>query len=278
MVRRSLLFSPGDRAELLQKAPSSGADTLIFDLEDAVAPSQKESARATVRDVLADPSFNPEAEIVVRINEEIKGQNDIAALEDAAPDAVMVPKVSNSEDLSYVEDILQEHNVDCTVFALVESAKGVLNAPEIASAPVTSAVALGAEDLAVDLGASRSADGTEILYARERIVLAASAAGIDAIDTPYTTLRDNDGLRADAKFARDIGFDGKLAIHPKQVSRINEAFTPNEDRVMWARRVVEAWESAEQSGRGVVEVDGEMIDAPLLEQAQEILRRTNVDD
>ena len=151
--------------------------------------------------------------------------------------------------------------------------RGVLAAEAIAAADATDALAFGAEDLAADVGATRTDEGTEVLYAREHVVLAASAAGVDAIDTVYTDFSDEAGLREDAAFARRLGYDGKLAIHPAQVGPITEAFTPDPEDVEWAESVLDARDEAEREGRAVFQVDGEMIDAPLIAQAERILDR-----
>ncbi|MFC6725867.1 HpcH/HpaI aldolase/citrate lyase family protein, partial [Halobium palmae] len=134
------------------------------------------------------------------------------------------------------------------------------------------------EDLAADVGATRTEEGTEMLYAREHVVLAASAAGVDAVDTVFTDFDDDEGLRAETEFALTLGYDGKLAIHPSQIDVINEAFTPDPERVEWAEKVLAARDEADAAARGVFQVDGEMIDAPLVAQAERILERTGSDD
>ncbi|MFB6165427.1 MAG: CoA ester lyase [Haloarculaceae archaeon] len=274
MVRRSLLFSPGDRPELMRKAPATGADVIVFDLEDAVAPARKAEAREAIADVLADPTFDPDCEVCVRVNPTgIAADDDLGAVLAAgvAPDSVMLPKVSGADDVDALSAILDERGADLPILALVESAAGVLHAEAVASADATDAVAFGAEDLAADLGATRTDEGTEVLHAREHVVLAASAAGVDALDTVYTDFDDGDGLAAEARFARELGYDGKLAIHPSQVEIINDAYTPDPERVAWAKRVLAARDEAEAADRGVFQVDGEMIDAPLIAQAERVL-------
>jgi citrate lyase subunit beta/citryl-CoA lyase len=275
MPRRSVLFSPGDRPELLRKAPRSGADTVVFDLEDAVAPEGKPAAREAVAEVLADPGFDPDCEVTVRVNAGDLAETDLDAILGAETrlDAVVVPKVAAAGDVARVADYLAEAGRSLPVVALIESAAGVLHAEAVANAEATDALVFGAEDLAADLGATRTTEGTEVLYAREHVVLAASAAGIDAIDTLYTDFEDSEGLTEDTAFGLDLGYDGKLAIHPAQVPVINDAFTPDPERVRWARRVLSARAEAEQAGRGVFRVDGEMIDAPLIAQAETIRDR-----
>ncbi|OTF01453.1 MULTISPECIES: CoA ester lyase [unclassified Halorubrum] len=281
MPRRSLLFSPGDSPELMRKAPGTGADVICFDLEDAVAPGRKDEARAAVREVLADPAFDPDAEVCVRLTAEspaadldgVIGTDRGGGGDAVTLDAVMLPKVEGAGRVERVAELCAERGRDPAVFALVETAAGVLAAEAIAAAEATDAVAFGAEDLAADVGATRTDEGTEVLYAREHVVLAASAAGVDALDTVYTDFSDESGLREDAAFARRLGYDGKLAIHPAQVGPITEAFTPDPDDVEWAAAVLDARDEAEGEGRAVFQVDGEMIDAPLIAQAERILDR-----
>jgi citrate lyase subunit beta/citryl-CoA lyase len=283
----------------MRKAPDAGADVICFDLEDAVAPDRKAAAREHVRSVLADPSFDPDAEVCVRLTTETAAV-DLDALTgataangeagadddhepsdgDAPPgdgdlrlDAVMLPKVASAERVEHVADLCAARGIDPAVFALVETADGVISARSIAGADPTDAVVFGAEDLAADLGATRPAAGTEVLYAREHVVLAASAADVDAIDTVYTDFSDTDGLREDTEFALTLGYDGKLAIHPAQVDPINEAFTPDSEEIEWAEAVLDARDEAERAGRAVFQVDGEMIDAPLIAQAERIAAR-----
>jgi len=280
MARRTVLFSPGDQPELLRKAPRSGADVVVFDLEDAVAPARKEAAREAVRDAAID--VDPSCELCVRINPVRNGgRTDVRAVladERTGVDSVMLPKVQSPTDVGTLANVLAEHDCALPVLALLETASGVLEAQAIASAEPTDAVLLGAEDLAADVGATRTDEGVEILHARQQVVLAASHAGVDAIDTLYTDYEDTEGLREDTAFGRDLGFDGKMAIHPAQVPVINDAFTPDEETIQWARTVVDARDEAEDEDRGVFAVEGEMIDAPLIRQAEEVLRRARAAD
>ena len=282
MPRRSVLFSPGDRAELLRRAPTTGADTVVFDLEDAVAPDRKAEAGATVRDALAD--LDADCEVCVRVRPPGRGAADDldAVLADdaarAALDGLVCPKAETAADVTDLAALAAERGVDPPVLALVETAAGVLHAEGVAAAEPTDALVFGAEDLAADVGATRTEEGTEVLHAREHVVLAAAAAGIDAVDTLYTDFEDESGLRADAAFARELGYDGKLAIHPAQVGPINEAFTPDAETVEWAERVLAARDEAEAAGRGVFAVDGEMVDAPLVAQAERVIERARPDD
>ncbi|MDQ2051437.1 CoA ester lyase [Natronolimnohabitans sp. A-GB9] len=285
MARRSVLFTPGDRPEMLRKAPSAGADVIVFDLEDAIAPQRKEEARETVREVLSDPDFDPDCEVCLRVNadesmllDDLETVLEPPAMEPNSGfrlDSVMLPKVGSAADVRDLADELAMFDASLPVFALIESAAGVLAAPAIADARATDALVFGAEDLSADLGATRTEEGTEVLYARERVVTAAAAADCTAIDTLVTDFEDEKRLREDTEFAIQLGYDGKLAIHPAQVDPINEVFTPNESEREWADRVLEAKREADAEGRGVFEVDGEMIDAPLIAQAERIRERAS---
>ncbi|MFB6124965.1 MAG: CoA ester lyase [Halanaeroarchaeum sp.] len=275
MARRSLLFTPGDRPEMLRKAPRSDADVLAFDLEDAVVPEAKADARAAVGEVLADPAFEPDAEVCVRVNPDGRdADEDLDVIADAGgvPDVVMLPKAERADQVATLGRMLAEHDFPVRVLPLVETAAGVLHAEAIAAADPTVAIAFGAEDLAADVGASRTAEGTEVLHAREHVVLAAAAADVEAIDTVFTDFGDEDGLREATRFGIQLGYDGKMAIHPNQVDPINDAFTPDPADVDWAERVVAAREDA---ASGVFVVDDEMIDAPLIAQAERILARAD---
>jgi len=276
MVRRSVLFSPGDEPELMRKAPAAGADTIVFDLEDAVAPGRKAAAREAVSGVLTDPEFDPDCEVCVRLNPDPEtAREDVAGITGGDPrlDAVMVPKAESAEDVELPAGMLGKRGHDVPVIAVCESAQGILSAEAIAKAPPVAAIAFGAEDLSADVGATPTDDGDEVSHARQHVVLAAGAAGVDAIDTVFTDIGATDRLAEVTAVARRLGYDGKMAIHPAQVGPINRAFTPDEEDVEWAERVLEAAEEAEAAGRGVFRVDDEMVDAPLIARAETIMAR-----
>ncbi len=273
---------------MLRKAMAGEADVVVFDLEDAVAPDAKDEAREAVSEVLDETDDEDDVpEIWVRINplaptrraggkdDEIDGRDDLRALagDENEPSCFVVPKAGDASAVRRVAYALDEAGSGAGVVPIVETAEGVVNAFEIASASRVSAVVFGAEDLSADVGATRTDDGTEVLYARQKVVTAASAAGVDALDTLWTDFTDEEGLRRDAETTVRFGYDGKLAIHPAQVGPINDAFTPSEESVDWARKVMEAESEAEEEGKGVYEVDGEMVDAPLVEQARTVLER-----
>jgi citrate lyase subunit beta/citryl-CoA lyase len=277
MARRSVLFTPGDQPEMLRKATETDADVVVFDLEDAVAPARKDEAREAVNDVLT-ADFDPDCEVCVRVTADHAADLDTVLRGEPHLDSLMCPKVEDSEDVRALADSLDEHGYDCPVFALVETAAGILHAEKIAAADATTALCFGAEDLAADIGANRTNEGTEVLHAREHAVLAASAAGIDAIDTLVTDIEDTERLREDTEFAADLGYDGKMAIHPAQVGVINDAYTPSDECIEWAERVLDATEKADAENRGVFRVDGEMVDAPLITQAERVLDRAQAAD
>lgn len=269
-TRRSLLFTPGDRGDRMRKAPEFGADIVCFDLEDGVAPGRKAEARQTVHGVLSDPSFDPDAEVCVRLTPDAATDLDIVADGDVRLDAVQVPKVESATDVEAVATLLDEAGHPIPVFALIETARGVLAADDIAAAEPTAMLCFGAEDLTADLGAEAGPDRAEVAYARQRTLLAARAAGAMALDTPYVDYEDEVGLRGDAADAVALGYDGKAAIHPAQVEPIHETFAPDPERVAWAETVLAARDEAEG---GVATVDGEMVDAPVFARAERVLAR-----
>lgn len=275
MARRSVLFSPGDEPALLRKAPETGADVVVFDLEDAVRPADKTDARETVRTVLSD--LDAQCEVCVRVNPVGLGaEADLTEVLEAVyetVDTVVLPKVSGVDDVTSFHRLLEDRGLELPILAVIEAASGVLDARPVAATDHVDGLVFGAEDLAADIGATRTKEGTEIAHARQHVVLAATAAGVDAIDTLYTAYRDTDGLAADAARAVQLGFDGKLAIHPDQVPVINDAFRPDEAEIEWAKRVLEAEAAAEEGG--VFAVDDEMIDEPLLRQARTVLERAD---
>ena len=273
MATRSLLFTPGDELEMMRKSMGMDADVIIFDLEDAVSQANKEIARETVPTAL-EGSDGSEPDVWVRINPlEVGGDDDIAALADAdaTPDSVLVPMIERVEQLDAVADQFEETGLEAGVVALVETATGLTAVEDLAAHPSVSGVVFGAEDFTADMGIIELEDKRYLDYARSRIAVAGSSADVVAIDTVYTDLGNTEGLRADARTALNFGFDGKAAIHPSQIEVINEVFTPSEEKIEWAEGVLEARDAA--GDKGVFEYEGEMIDAPVLSRAEEILRR-----
>ena len=255
----ALLFCPADRPDRYQKAVDA-ADVVVLDLEDAVPVAGK----AAAREALVTTPMDPER-VIVRLNSVTSAEHaaDLEALRATAYRRVMLPKTENAQQLATIADL--------HVVALCETPLGVLNAPEIAAAPNTIALMWGAEDLIAAIGGrtSRFPNGhyrDVALHARSSVLLAAAAYGKPAIDSVYVAIDDLDGLRAEAEDAAACGFTLKACIHPRQVPVVRQAFQPDEAQVRWARRVLEA-----ASDGGVKSVDGQMIDAPLVRQAEAVL-------
>jgi citrate lyase subunit beta / citryl-CoA lyase len=267
---RSLLFAPGSRPERFAKAIASGADGVIFDLEDGVHPAKKAEARTAIAQFFsASPSTT--CLRLVRIN--AFGSPWIEADLEAvsrmpAIDGIVLPK---AETPAQVEEV--SRNVPSrTVVPLLETARAMFGALAIASADArVIALLFGAEDFTAQLGVRRTVNGDEILFARSQLVLAAAAIGADAVDTVSTNISDRDLLEQDALRARALGFHGKLAIHPGQIDTINKIFSPSQTEIDAARRVVEAFEAASNVGEGVVRLKEQMIDAPVVARARRVL-------
>lgn len=279
-IRRSLLFVPGNSPAMLLNAGVFGADSIIFDLEDAVAPNEKDAARILVRNAFRTLEYD-QFEKIIRVNSRHSPffTEDLQMLIPTLPDAILLPKVEDKQDIIDTETLMEalerENNLPLggiKIIPLIETALGVENAFSIArSSKRISALFLGAEDLTADLGVKRTKKGKEILYSRGRIVIAARAAGITAIDTPFTDVDDEKGLIKDAKFAKKLGFTAKATISPRHVTTINRIFSPTEEEVLYAERVMAVIKKAEKEGKGVVALDGKMIDAPIVARAQRVL-------
>lgn len=287
---RSLLFVPGNRADMLSKAVRNSPGAFIPDLEDSVPNSEKASARATVAAAIPQLAATGSA-VIPRVNSLPTGltADDIAAVLTPDVTAISIGKIATAADISEIDALLSAAERD---LGLPEGSAGILPWIESASAivnlsPICNAsrrvrwIAFGAEDFSADMGISRSVDTDEsegpygepgLLYARSAVTVAARAAGVQALDTPFVKFRDVDGLRADCSLARRLGFTGKMAIHPAQIEVIEEAFRPTHREVERARRVIEASDEAEQLGRGSLSLDGEMVDAPVVARARNILR------
>jgi citrate lyase subunit beta/citryl-CoA lyase len=275
-----LLFLPGNNPNLLINGGGLGADGIIFDLEDAVAPDDKDAARILVRHTLTSLKF-PHCEIIIRINalDSPYWEKDLEALIPLGPDMILPTKVSGPEYIhtviAKIEEIEKKAGLSKQVrlLPLIETALGLENAFSIASADKrVAAMLLGAEDLTADLQAPRTREGAEIAYARGRIVCAARAAGVDVLDTPFTDVNDMEGLRLDAQLARALGFSGKAVISPRHVDAVNEAFSPSEKEIAYAHRVFEAIKSAKEQGKGAISLEGKMIDAPIVGRARRVLQ------
>ena len=279
-MRRSMLFLPGNTPNMLINGSRLGSDALIFDLEDAVSPAEKDSARVLVRNTLRYMDLGS-CEIIVRINsiDTDYWKKDIDAILPYSPALILLPKVNCAQvaliAVEYMTEVEQKLGLEqgkVKLMPLIETALGVENAFSIATATKrVAALFLGAEDLTADLRCKRTKGGAEINYARTRLVMAARAANIDVYDTPFTDVNDDEGIRVDAEYAKALGFTGKASISPRHVDVINEVFSPSERDIAYAYEVMEAIRIAKEQGRGVISLHNKMIDAPIVARAQQTI-------
>ncbi len=279
-LRRSMLFVPGNAPSMLRDAHIYGPDSVMFDLEDAVSPREKDAARHLVFRALRDYDYAG-VERIVRINglDTPHGLEDIAAVVAGGVDAVRLPKTDSPQDIIAVERAVEAAEKrfgrpagSVKLIAAIESARGILSVREIATASARLiAIAIGAEDFVTDMHTTRSPDGIELLAARSMIVLAARAAGIMAIDTVFTGVDDPEGFLREVRLAKQLGFDGKSVIHPSQIALAHSVYTPTAEEIAKARRVMAAAADAEAKGSGVISLDGKMIDKPIVERAVRVL-------
>lgn len=274
-LRRSRIYLPGNRPRMIQKGPVLGADAVILDLEDSVSPEQKDSARILVNRAIRMIDFG-NSEVMVRINPiNHGGLVDLAAILPAVPDAVVVPKCEGKSDVLAVENAIKEAGCakPISILPMIETARGILNAYEVASAsPMVDAITFGGEDFTQDIGATRTKGGKEIFWGRSMVVIAAKAAGVQALDTVFSDLSDEEGLRRDTIEIREMGFDGRAAVHPSQIETIHECFAPTDKEMAYAVNVIAAAEKAKDEGRGVAVVNGKMIDKPIIQRAEKLIR------
>ena len=267
---RSFLFAPGSNSNVMQKALKAGADAVIFDLEDAVAVTEKVKARDLVFEEIRKGPF--ECKRYVRINAwgTSWAREDLLAAVEGGIDGVMMPKAENSDDVNAVAAMIP---ADVDFIPLVETARGILNAFEIASSNAKiSRLAFGAVDFTLDVGATYSKTGLELLYARSCLVIASRAADLyPPIDTVYPDLTDLNGLESELSQIKTIGMFGKLAIHPKQLNLIHHTFTPTESEVEIAQKITSAFEESEKIGCASMRVDGKFVDYPVFLKAQQII-------
>ena len=281
-VRRSLLFMPGDSLRKIEKATHLPTDSIIMDLEDGVALSRKAEARSAVVEAMRTLDFGGR-ERLVRINPIGSGLEtaDLEAVVAGQPDGLVLPKVESAAQVQRISQALtaaeQAHAWApgaVRLLVIVETALGVMNVREIAAADArVDALMFGAEDLAGDIGATRTAEGWEIFYARSAVVTAAAAYRRQAIDTVFVDLADVEGLRRESERAMQMGYTGKMAIHPRQVEVINAAFTPTAEAVAQAQRLIEAYVQQQAAGAGAFAYEGKMVDMPLIRAAEHVLAR-----
>ncbi|HEX6513083.1 MAG TPA: CoA ester lyase [Chloroflexota bacterium] len=279
---RSLMFVPGHRERMIQKALASEADVLFLDIEDGVPPAEKDLARETIagslRAVAENPPQGRHPLRFVRINAigHERMHADLSTVLGPGLEGFCLPKVETADQVRQVDELLARHDPQGSVryIASIESALGLINAPRIAAAsPRMAALMFGAEDFSKDLGLPtlRVAEASELLYARSAIVMAATAAHILSVDGVWPDIHDPDGLLKDAVQGRRLGFTGKSLIHPGQIEIVNNVFRPDEGEVEYARQVIQAFEEGRARGDGAVALGGQLIDAPIVDRARRTL-------
>lgn len=280
-LRRSLLYIPGSSQKMISKAQTITADAVIFDLEDAVSISEKDQARDNVTRALSEMK-NSGKEIIVRINamDTLWGYKDIMAIASLYPDAIILPKANENSlitadmMLGAMEKELGAELYTIKLIPLFETTYSIANAYQVLGAtPRIDGVQLGAEDLTKEQEITRTTSGAEILYARQQLAMAARARCIDIIDTPYTGIKDLDGLKKDTELVKSIGFTGKTCIHPTHIEVINEVFSPTAEEIENANGILAAFEEAINDGKGACMYKNKMVDAPVAERAERIIKK-----
>ncbi len=278
-LRRTMMFVPASNAGMLRDAYIYGADSIMFDLEDSISLKEKDTSRFLVYQAVKTIDYG-KTETVVRINGlDAGGRDDIEALVRAGIDVIRLPKTETAQDILDVEAVIEAveekagREIGSTkMMAAIESAEGVLNAVEIAKASERLiGIALGAEDYVTNMHTKRSPEGQELFFARSMILHAARNAGIAALDTVYSDVNNEEGLRHEVEVIKQLGFDGKSVINPRQIPIVNSVFAPSESEIENALNVIRAIEEAEEKGSGVIALNGKMIDKPIVERAERVL-------
>lgn len=279
-LRRTMMFVPGNNPGMIKDAYIYNCDCIMFDLEDSVSYAEKDAARSLVFHALTTIDYG-DKELVVRVNalNTSIGIDDLEAMVRARIDVIRLPKTETAQDIVFCEEQIEriEKTIGIPVgttkmMAAIESAQGVLNAPAIAMASKRLiGIALGAEDYVTDLKTSRSPEGIELLFARSMILQAARSAGISALDTVFSDVNDEEGLIAEAKLIKQLGFDGKSVINPRQIQPIIDIFTPTLKEIQKAKAVMEAIAEANRRGSGVISLNGKMIDRPIVLRAERVI-------
>jgi citrate lyase beta subunit len=271
--RRSILYLPGSSQRMMAKAGSRGADVVVLDLEDGVHPDSKSRARDQIRDALERFDWG-DSEVWIRANglDTEWGDDDVAVIADVRPRGAVLPKC---EDPRVIEAVANSVGPEVALFLMIETAEGVLEAARLACASNVAGLVFGAADYRESMRAGKLPDEAELAFARAQILHAARSAGLEAFDTPWFEYKDLDGLEASADRVRQMGFDGKTAIHPSQVPVINRVFSPSGEEIERARRIVELMEQASAEGKNVATLGDEMIEALHLKGARRILSRSS---
>lgn len=276
-LRRSRLYLPGNEPKYFINAGLHKPDCIILDLEDSVAPNEKDSAQLVVRNALRSVNFYG-SERMVRINQLPEGLNDLKYIVPHNVHVILIPKCESADNVKRVDKeiarIMKIKNINTEIFLMpiIESALGVINSYEIASASKNiCSLAIGLEDYTADIGTQRTEEGKESFYARSMVINAACAAGIQPIDTVYSDITNMEGLRENVIEAKGLGFEGKGCIHPRQVKIVHEAFAPTLQEIEKAKKIVITFEEADKKGLGVVSIGSKMIDAPVVKRAQKTI-------
>jgi (S)-citramalyl-CoA lyase len=269
--RRSFIFTPGLKPEMFPKALASGADIVCVELEDGIAPRDKDAARVCALALFEEPQTDDGVERIVRLNclREAAGLADVQAVlaTDTPPPALMLPKVRTPDEVQWLDALLTERGHATRLHVIIETNAGLEAVHDIARASARiDALFFGGIDMAAELRCRNAWE--PLLYARSRVVHAAASEGIDAIDVPWLDLDDPDGMEREAELARDLGFSGKGAIHPKQIASINRVFTPDDAAVARARRIIDTFREADT---GLVVIDGKLIEKPVLREMHRVL-------
>ncbi len=269
--RRSFIFSPGLKPEMFPKALASGADIVCVELEDGIAPKDKDEARGKALALFETPQADDGVERIVRINclRDPFGLADVTAIlkTNTPPPALMLPKVRTPDEIQWLDGLLTERGHACRLHIIIETNAGLEAVHDIARAsPRIDALFFGGVDMAAELRCRNAYE--PLLYARSRVVHAAASAGLDVIDVPYLDLNDPDGMKREAELVRDLGYSGKGSIHPKQIAALNEVFTPSAAQIAHAHRVIDTFAKADT---GLVVIDGKLIEKPVLRDMHRIL-------
>jgi len=273
---------PGDNWKMIAKSVTLGVDSICMDMEDGTAINKKAEARAAIAKALQELDFG-KSEKLARINSVGSfgwEKDDIEAVLPYRPDGIVIPKVESFEQVEWAGKIVEAAELkygwpvnSIRVLIGVETAKGILNLKEIAAHPRLDGIIFGGEDFAASIGATRTKDAVELLYARQSVVVACAANDLQAIDIVTIDYKDIESLRAESEFGARLGYSGKQIIHPAQVGPVQIAFTPNDEAIAYAKRIVETFEASQKEGKGAYSLDGKMIDMPLLKNAQKVLER-----
>ena len=273
--RRSFIFCPGNKPNMIPKALSSGADMVCIDLEDAIIPEHKNISRVSTVKAFEEISIPNEVETLIRINDvnSKEGKDDIQAILNSKNTAsgLMLPKIQSVDEIIDLESQIKLANKNLNLHIIIETNMGLQNAWNIAqSSSLIKSLLFGGVDMSADLGCN--GDWLSLLYARSRVVHAAAGAGIDSIDVPFLDLEDMDGMRDEAQKSKNLGFSGKGSIHPKQIESLNKVFTPSSEEIAYANKVIKAFNEASD---GLVVVDGKLIEKPVLRTALKTVANSN---